>query len=241
MALPSPLLPPPLPPSPPPPASHGPGELTLTGCVLPIGGVKEKVLAARRSGVRTVLFPEGNRNEYEELAADLKQVGGMVGVGWGAMCVWTGEGRRVHGAAVHARSCVFMRGGWGGGWVVGGLGGRGLGQGWGGARMGWGRARFGGQGCLLRQQAMNLAAAAVRCHHQKLSPVCHPSCAPPPLASPACPPSLPPARSRMPSTPPQGLEPHFVKSYDEVYRLAFGEQEAPAAPAAAALQLPAAS
>ncbi|GLC44772.1 hypothetical protein PLESTB_001216500 [Pleodorina starrii] len=49
------------------------GELTLTGCVLPIGGVKEKVLAARRSGVRVVVFPEGNRPEYEELAEDIKQ------------------------------------------------------------------------------------------------------------------------------------------------------------------------
>ncbi|KAG2447753.1 hypothetical protein HYH02_007211 [Chlamydomonas schloesseri] len=49
------------------------GEVTLTGCVLPIGGVKEKVLAARRSGVKVVVFPEGNRPEYEELADDLKQ------------------------------------------------------------------------------------------------------------------------------------------------------------------------
>ncbi|PNW82498.1 hypothetical protein CHLRE_06g281350v5 [Chlamydomonas reinhardtii] len=49
------------------------GEVTLTGCVLPIGGVKEKVLAARRSGVKVVVFPEGNRPEYEELAEDIKQ------------------------------------------------------------------------------------------------------------------------------------------------------------------------
>ena len=55
--------------------------MTLTGCVLPIGGVKEKVLAARRSGVKVVVFPEGNRPEYEELAEDIKQVGAG---GWGA-------------------------------------------------------------------------------------------------------------------------------------------------------------
>ncbi len=53
--------------------------MTLNGCVLPIGGVKEKVLAARRSGVRVVVFPEGNRHEYEELSNDLKQVGGARG------------------------------------------------------------------------------------------------------------------------------------------------------------------
>ena len=49
------------------------GELTLTGHVLPIGGVKEKVIAARRSGYRVLLFPEGNRKDYEELPAYLKQ------------------------------------------------------------------------------------------------------------------------------------------------------------------------
>ncbi|KAI8475159.1 MAG: Lon protease C-terminal proteolytic domain-containing protein [Monoraphidium minutum] len=48
------------------------GEVTLTGRVLPIGGVKEKLLAARRSGVAHVIFPEGNRRDYEEVAADLK-------------------------------------------------------------------------------------------------------------------------------------------------------------------------
>jgi hypothetical protein len=43
------------------------GEVTLTGKVLPIGGVKEKTLAARRSGVKHILFPEGNRRDWDEL------------------------------------------------------------------------------------------------------------------------------------------------------------------------------
>ncbi|MDD2320507.1 MAG: endopeptidase La [Geobacteraceae bacterium] len=49
------------------------GELTLSGRVLPIGGVKEKTIAARRSGIKTLLFPEGNRKDFEELPAYLKK------------------------------------------------------------------------------------------------------------------------------------------------------------------------
>ena len=49
------------------------GELTLTGRVLPIGGVKEKTIAARRSGIKILIFPEGNRKDFEELAAYLKK------------------------------------------------------------------------------------------------------------------------------------------------------------------------
>lgn len=49
------------------------GELTLTGRVLPIGGVKEKTIAARRSGIRIIIFPEGNRKDFEDLPAYLKK------------------------------------------------------------------------------------------------------------------------------------------------------------------------
>lgn len=42
------------------------GEVTLTGKVLPIGGVKEKVLGARRAGIKTILLPEKNRKDLME-------------------------------------------------------------------------------------------------------------------------------------------------------------------------------
>ena len=48
------------------------GELSLTGQVLPIGGLKEKTIAARRSGLKTLIFPESNRKDFDELPDHLK-------------------------------------------------------------------------------------------------------------------------------------------------------------------------
>ncbi|KGE77457.1 endopeptidase La [Halomonas salina] len=49
------------------------GELTLTGHVLPVGGIREKVIAARRSEIFEVILPEANRRDYEELPDYLKE------------------------------------------------------------------------------------------------------------------------------------------------------------------------
>ncbi|MCB1080919.1 MAG: endopeptidase La, partial [Chlamydiia bacterium] len=49
------------------------GELTLTGKVLPIGGLKEKLIAAKRSKLKTLIFPKDNKRDYDELPAYLKK------------------------------------------------------------------------------------------------------------------------------------------------------------------------
>ncbi|SDM23166.1 ATP dependent PIM1 peptidase. Serine peptidase. MEROPS family S16 [Modicisalibacter muralis] len=48
------------------------GELTLTGQVLPVGGIREKIIAARRSEIFELILPDANRRDYEELPDYLK-------------------------------------------------------------------------------------------------------------------------------------------------------------------------
>lgn len=48
------------------------GELSLTGQVLPVGGIREKVIAARRVGLKTLILPNDNRHDFEELPDYLK-------------------------------------------------------------------------------------------------------------------------------------------------------------------------
>ena len=49
------------------------GELSLTGQVLPVGGIREKVIAARRLGLKTLILPNDNKKDYQELPDYLKE------------------------------------------------------------------------------------------------------------------------------------------------------------------------
>ena len=49
------------------------GEITLRGAVLPIGGIKEKVLAAYRAGIKTIILPEWNRKDMEDVPANIQK------------------------------------------------------------------------------------------------------------------------------------------------------------------------
>jgi len=49
------------------------GEITLRGAVLPVGGIKEKVLAAYRAGIKTILLPEWNQKDIEDIPANVRK------------------------------------------------------------------------------------------------------------------------------------------------------------------------
>ncbi|MCZ6804806.1 MAG: endopeptidase La [Proteobacteria bacterium] len=49
------------------------GELTLTGKVLPVGGIREKVVATRRNGIKEIILPETNKRDFDELPDYLKE------------------------------------------------------------------------------------------------------------------------------------------------------------------------
>ncbi|HEY6461394.1 MAG TPA: endopeptidase La, partial [Polyangiaceae bacterium] len=73
------------------------GEITLRGRVLPIGGLKEKVLAAHRAGIKRVIVPERNRADLDEVPAEVKT---------GLEFVFVGRMEQVIEAALEERPVV---------------------------------------------------------------------------------------------------------------------------------------
>lgn len=49
------------------------GEVSLTGKVLAVGGIKEKIMAARRAGIKCIVLPEACRRDYDEIPDYLKE------------------------------------------------------------------------------------------------------------------------------------------------------------------------
>jgi len=49
------------------------GEITLSGLVFPVGGIKEKVLAAHRAGIRRIILPDRNESDVEEIPEDVRK------------------------------------------------------------------------------------------------------------------------------------------------------------------------
>ena len=49
------------------------GEISLRGLVMPIGGVKEKVLAAQRAGIKRIMLPARNRRDFEEIPEETRK------------------------------------------------------------------------------------------------------------------------------------------------------------------------
>jgi ATP-dependent Lon protease len=49
------------------------GEISLRGLVMPVGGIKEKVLAAMHAGIKTVMLPARNRRDFEDIPEEARQ------------------------------------------------------------------------------------------------------------------------------------------------------------------------
>jgi ATP-dependent Lon protease len=49
------------------------GEISLRGLVLPVGGIKEKIVAAHRAGLRRIMLPARNRKDFDDIPEEVRQ------------------------------------------------------------------------------------------------------------------------------------------------------------------------
>ena len=82
------------------------GEITLTGQVLPIGGVREKVLAAQRAGLKRVILPRENEPDLEELPEETRDEA----IEFVLADDVRGSARRGAGREARPRACAGRRG-----------------------------------------------------------------------------------------------------------------------------------
>ena len=85
------------------------GEITLRGRVLPIGGVREKVLAAHRAGLKTVILPEKNMKDLTELPKTAKSELKIIPVKHMDEVLADRAGERSHGRAAQAQKTTQGR------------------------------------------------------------------------------------------------------------------------------------
>ena len=76
------------------------GEISLRGLVLPVGGIKEKVVAAHRAGIKHVMLPARNRKDFEDIPEEVAPATALR---------LAGAGRRGRGRG--ARAAAFVGGG----------------------------------------------------------------------------------------------------------------------------------
>ncbi len=58
------------------------GEITLRGQVMPVGGIKEKMLAAHRAGIKTVILPKRNEQDLEDVPEEVRKAMHFVFAEW---------------------------------------------------------------------------------------------------------------------------------------------------------------
>ncbi|MGE5327984.1 MAG: S16 family serine protease, partial [Deltaproteobacteria bacterium] len=85
------------------------GEITLRGRVLPIGGLKEKVIAAHRAGIKTVIIPEENKKDVEEIPETVRTQLKFVYAASIDTVIKTALAKHVHKNISHNREAIMQR------------------------------------------------------------------------------------------------------------------------------------
>jgi len=85
------------------------GEITLRGRVLPIGGLKEKVIAAHRAGIKTVIIPEENRKDVEEIPKTVRTQLKFVYASYIDTVIKTALAKHINKNAIHHKEINLQR------------------------------------------------------------------------------------------------------------------------------------